>query len=46
MSDCESKNATTRMRRFDVTLAGDTNLDVLFYGLSEHLPPEQELLAN
>jgi sugar/nucleoside kinase (ribokinase family) len=32
--------------RFDVTLAGDTDLDILFYGLPEELPLEQELLAN
>ena len=33
-------------RRFDVTLAGDTNLDLLMYGLPEQLPCERELLAN
>lgn len=33
-------------RRFDVTLAGDTALDVLMYGLPDELPPEQELLAD
>jgi sugar/nucleoside kinase (ribokinase family) len=33
-------------RRFDVTLAGDANLDILLYGLSENLPPERELLAE
>lgn len=33
-------------RRFDVTLAGDTDLDILLYGLPEHLPLEQELLAS
>lgn len=33
-------------RRFDFTLAGDTNLDLLLYGLPEDLPLEQELLAN
>ena len=45
-----SKRATATLeqsaRRFDVTLAGDTNLDVLLYGLPEKLPLEQELLAN
>ena len=35
-----------RARRFDVTLAGDTDLDVLFYGLPEELPLERELLAS
>jgi len=33
-------------RRFDVTLVGDTNLDLLMYGLPEVLPCEEELLAN
>ena len=33
-------------RRFDVTLAGDTNLDILLYGLPEELPAEQEMLAD
>jgi len=33
-------------RRFDVTLAGDTNLDLLMYGLPEQLPCERELLAS
>ncbi|MGA7244433.1 MAG: sugar kinase [Terracidiphilus sp.] len=32
--------------RFDVTLVGDTNLDLLLYGLPEELPCEDELLAN
>lgn len=32
--------------RFDVTLVGDTNLDLLMYGLPEQLPCEHELLAN
>ncbi|HWT64715.1 MAG TPA: sugar kinase [Terracidiphilus sp.] len=33
-------------RRFDVTLAGDIDLDVLLYGLPEELPLERELLAS
>lgn len=33
-------------KRFDVTLAGDMDLDVLFYGLPEELPLERELLAD
>lgn len=36
----------TSKRRFDVTLAGDTALDVLMYGLPDELPPEHELLAD
>jgi sugar/nucleoside kinase (ribokinase family) len=37
---------TEGSRRFDVTLAGDTNLDILLYGLPDELPPERELLAS
>ena len=33
-------------RRFDVALVGDTNLDLLMYGLPEELPCERELLAH
>ena len=32
--------------RFDVTLAGEFNLDLLLYGLPEALPVERELLAD
>src|ERR1700758_2703895 len=34
------------MRRFDVTIAGELNLDLIFYGLPDELPPERELLAD
>jgi sugar/nucleoside kinase (ribokinase family) len=34
------------MPRFDVTIAGELNLDLILYGLPEHLPPERELLAD
>jgi len=34
------------MPRFDVTIAGELNLDLILYGLPEDLPPERELLAN
>jgi len=34
------------MKRFDVTLAGEFNLDLLLYGLPEELPVERELLAE
>jgi len=33
------------MPRFDVTIAGELNLDLILYGLPEQLPPERELLA-
>ena len=34
------------MPRFDVTIAGELNLDLIFYGLPAELPPERELLAD
>jgi sugar/nucleoside kinase (ribokinase family) len=34
------------MPRFDVTIAGELNLDLILYGLPEELPPERELLAD
>lgn len=33
-------------KRFDVTIAGEINLDLIFYGLPEELPTERELLAS
>lgn len=32
--------------RFDVTIAGELNLDLILYGLPDELPPERELLAD
>jgi len=32
--------------RFDITLAGEINLDILLYGFPEELPLENELLAS
>jgi sugar/nucleoside kinase (ribokinase family) len=32
--------------RFDVTIAGELNLDLILYGLPTELPPERELLAD
>jgi sugar/nucleoside kinase (ribokinase family) len=34
------------MPRFDVTLAGELNLDLILYGLPRELPEERELLAD
>jgi sugar/nucleoside kinase (ribokinase family) len=31
---------------FDVTIAGELNLDLILYGLPDQLPPERELLAD
>jgi sugar/nucleoside kinase (ribokinase family) len=33
-------------KRFDVTIAGETNLDLILYGLPEQMPVERELLAD
>lgn len=34
------------MPRFDITIAGEINLDIILYGLPDELPQERELLAN
>jgi sugar/nucleoside kinase (ribokinase family) len=34
------------MPRFEVTIAGELNLDLILYGLPTELPPERELLAE
>jgi sugar/nucleoside kinase (ribokinase family) len=34
------------MPRFDVTIAGEVNLDLILYGLPTELPPDRELLAD
>ncbi len=36
----------TASPRFDVTVVGELNLDVILYGLPQELPPERELLAS
>jgi sugar/nucleoside kinase (ribokinase family) len=35
-----------RLPRFDITVAGELNLDLILYGLPEDLPTERELMAN
>jgi sugar/nucleoside kinase (ribokinase family) len=32
--------------RFDITIAGEINLDLILYGLPENMPQERELLAS
>jgi len=34
------------MTRFDVTIAGEVNLDLILYGVAEELPRERERLAD
>src|SRR6202021_1067160 len=46
MSQRDTSGNVTTGRRFDVTLVGDMNLDLLLYGLPQDLPCERELLAD
>jgi hypothetical protein len=34
------------MKRFDITIAGEINLDLILYGLSRVMPLERELLGT
>jgi sugar/nucleoside kinase (ribokinase family) len=34
------------MPEFDITIAGELNLDLILYGLPDELPPEREFLAS
>ena len=34
------------MSKLDITIAGEINLDLILYGLPEHMPTEHELLAS
>jgi sugar/nucleoside kinase (ribokinase family) len=46
MRDHSSDPNNLKRRPFDFTLVGDTNLDLLMYGLPEELQCERELLAS
>lgn len=46
MSDQNPASPSLSHQRFDVTLVGDTNLDMVLYGLPDDLPAERELLAE
>lgn len=39
-------DVTNGARRFDLTMAGETNLDLILDGLPEQMPTERELLAS
>jgi sugar/nucleoside kinase (ribokinase family) len=41
-----NKNNPGAEHRFDVTIAGEINLDLILYGLPERMPVERELLAS
>ena len=43
---CSQRAAEDSLPQFDVSIAGELNLDLILYGLPETLPPEQELLAH
>ena len=46
MANFKSARSDRSSRRFDLTLAGDTCLDLVLYGLPDELPAERELLAD
>lgn len=46
MSEATPFQENVAPRPFDFTIVGDTNVDLLLYGLAEELPLEQELLAD
>lgn len=39
-------NMTSLEKRFDVSIAGEINLDLILYGLAEVIPVEREILAT
>ncbi len=39
-------NMTSLVKRFDVSIAGEINLDLILYGLAELIPVEREILAT
>jgi sugar/nucleoside kinase (ribokinase family) len=41
-----TSNGGMSVPRFDVTIAGEINLDLILYGLPERMPVERELLAS
>ncbi len=40
------RNMTSSVKRFDVSIAGEINLDLILYGLAEVIPVEREILAT
>jgi sugar/nucleoside kinase (ribokinase family) len=41
-----SSNFSPSAKPLDIAIAGETNLDLILYGLPEHLPTERELLGS
>src|SRR5579884_2196162 len=47
LNESESEGTMTgSTRQFDITIAGELNLDLVLYGLPRDLPPEREILAS
>jgi sugar/nucleoside kinase (ribokinase family) len=46
LPDINKQSAGAPMPQFDITIAGELNLDLILYGLPDELPPERELLAE
>ena len=42
----EAEPIRKQPKRFDITIAGETNLDLILYGLPEDMPVERELLGS
>lgn len=43
-SECKVQEAN--VPRFDITVAGEINLDLILYGLPQSIPMEREILAE
>src|ERR1700733_5084949 len=41
-----ARSRSEHQRRFDITIAGETNLDLVLYGLPEQMSTERELLGS
>jgi sugar/nucleoside kinase (ribokinase family) len=46
MKALRNSEVSVPMRRFDVTIVGEINLDLILYGLPQEMPVERELLAS
>lgn len=42
----DTKHPAEQQKTFDITIAGETNLDLILYGLPEEMPVERELLGS
>lgn len=44
--DAHEKHPLRTMNTFDITIAGEINLDLILYGLPQQMPVERELIAD